>query len=210
MRKLAFLFVAILAVASPGTGNCGPVLNEVMADPARDWNGDGAYDFKNDEFVEIVNSGSAAVDLVGYYLGDEAGNFVYGFTGSLAPGAVAVVLGSASVAWESAHGESTTGLRLGNDGDTVTLWQVVGGTNVLVDSYTYTTVEAEDDRSSGRSPDGSATWALFDALNPYSGSTPPLGNGLAPTPGGLNLGDPPPTATEMTTWGRVKDLYAGP
>jgi len=210
MRRIALLIVVALAAASPGTGNCGPVLNEVMADPATDWNGDGVYDFKNDEWAEIYNPGPTAVDLANYYLGDEVGGFVYGFTGSLPAGGVMVVHGSASVAWESAHAQSTTGLRLGNDGDTITLWQVVGGSNVLVDSYAYTTNEADDDRSSGRSPDGSTTWALFDGLNPYTGSGLPAGNGQPPTPGALNAGGAPPTPVAESTWGRVKELYATP
>lgn len=209
MRKLAFVLVAILAAARPGVGNCGPLLNEVMADPATDWNGDGAYDFKNDEWAEIVNAGAAPLDLTGYFLGDEAGDFVFGFSGVLAAGGVLVVHGSDSVAWESAHGESTTGLRLGNDGDTITLWRLVDSTPVLIDSYSYNTYEAEDDRSTGRTPDGGANWSIYDSLNPYAGATPPAGNGLAPTPGAPNAGGGG-TPSVASSWGAIKELYVGP
>jgi hypothetical protein len=181
----------------------------VLADPARDWDGDGAYEYRRDEFVEIVNPGSTDLELDGYYLADEGGGFVYGFTGSLAPGAVLVIYGSQAITWETMNGVATTGLRLGNDGDTVQLLQVVDGTPLLVDAYTYNTYEADDDRSSGRMPDGEATWQMFDALNPYGGSATPSGNGLPPTPGAHNDGGGGPVPAEERSWGRIKALYAG-
>lgn len=208
MKTFALVALTVLGLANPGVGNCGPLLNEFMADPATDWDQDGTYSFKYDEWVEIVNPDGTAIDLNNYYLGDETGAFVYGFGGMLPPHAVFVVYGSESVSWEQTHGESTTGLRLGNDGDTITLWHMVGGNAELVDTYTYTTFEAEDDRSSGRMPDGAGTWKIFDSLNPYAGSNPPLGTGLAPTPGASNGGGGGgPTPVQASTWGRVKHLY---
>jgi hypothetical protein len=212
MRRVLFLVLPLLVLAArPAPGTCGPLLNEVMADPARDWDGDGAYSYRNDEWVEIVNPGPGSLALDGYFLADEAGGLVYGFTGTLAPGAVRIVYGGQATAWESANGETATGLRLGNDGDTVQLLQRVGASTVAVDSYTYNTYEAEDDRSSGRRPDGSGAWVLFDALNLYTGTTAPLGTGLSPTPGARNDGgevDPPPTPVEEKTWGQVKTIYS--
>jgi hypothetical protein len=96
---------------------------------------------------------------------------------------------------------------MSNDGDTVVLWQVAGGDTLLVDTHTFNTYEADDDRSTGRNPDGIGAWEIYDALNPYNGSTPPLGNGLAPTPGWPNSGDPPQTSLEDTSWGAVKTLF---
>jgi hypothetical protein len=213
MHRFLILLLPFLALAAqPTPATCGPLLNEVMADPATDWDGDGTYSYRNDEWVEIVNPGPDALDLGGYYLTDEAGGQVFGLSGMLNAGDVLLVTGAQSVAWESAHGETATGLRLGNDGDTVQLVQVVDGAPVIVDSYTYNTYEAEDDRSSGRNPDGTGPWVLFDARNPYSGSTVPLGTGLAPTPGLRNDGgsvDPPATPAEEATWGEVKALYSG-
>ncbi len=212
MRKSLFLVGLLLfSLARPGVGSCGPLLNEILAAPARDWDGDGSYNSKNDEWVEIVNPGSSALDLTGYYLGDQAGKCVYGFSGSLAAGAVQVVYGSQSVAWESAHGQSTVGLGLANSGDTVELLQMVGKDTLLVDAYTYNANEGGSDRSTGRVPDGGPDWQIFDALDVYHGTTPPLGNGLAPTPGALN--DPAvtqPTQVATDTWGRVKSLYGRP
>jgi hypothetical protein len=85
---------------------------------------------------------------------------------------------------------------------------MVGGVPVLVDAYTYLNHEAEDDRSSGRMPDGAATWQLFDALNPYSGTANPLGNGLPPTPGTPNAGGSPPVPACEANWGQIKALYS--
>jgi hypothetical protein len=207
MKKAFFTLALLLTVAPLSAGNCEVLLNEIMADPASDWNGDGSYTYRDDEWIEIVNSGPASVDLGDYYLGDEAGGLVYGFSGSLGPSEVRVVYGSDAVDWESAHGESSTGLRLGNDGDTATLWQVAGPDTMLVDAYTYNTQEAEDDRSTGRMPDGASNWEIFDALNPYPGSGPPAGNGLAPTPGQSNGAAPSPVSE--TTWGKIKASFRG-
>lgn len=205
-RALGLMCVGLLCMAAPGAANCQTLLNEAMADPARDWDGDGVYDFRDDEWVEIVNASSGPVDLTGLYLADETGAFVFGFTGSLNPGEVRLVFGSESVLWEQSHGESATGLRLGNDGDTVTLWQVSEGDTLLVDAYSYNTQEAEDDRSTGRNPDGGATWQIFDALNPYGGQGPPAGNGLPPTPGARNDGTGETPVAEAA-WGRIKQLF---
>lgn len=206
MRWMILFALALLTTAAhPGSGTCGALLNEVMADPASDWDGDGAYNYEDDEWVEIYNPGPEPLDLAGWFLGDQNGGFVYGFAGTVDPGDVRVVYGSEAEAWEAENGQSTTGLRLGNDGDTVTLWQVVGEDTLLIDSYTYETWEAEDDRASGRRPDGGADWEIFDALNPYGGDNPPPGNGLPPTPGSRNDESPVPAA--QGTWGRVKALY---
>jgi hypothetical protein len=42
-------------------------------------------------------------------------------------------------------------------------------------------------------------------LNPYTGATPPLGTGCAPTPGAPNDCGVVPTLRE--TWGRLKAQY---
>jgi hypothetical protein len=201
------LSIMLLALSTPGTGSCGPLLNEILADPASDWDGNGAVSYRDDEWVEIVNTGPGSCDLSGYLLADDLRHPVYGFSGTLGEGSVAVVYGSQATAWESAHGQTATGLRLGNDGDTVLLMQVAGADTVLVDAYTYNTYEAENDRSSGRYPDG-GVWEMFDGLNPYSGTTPPPGNGLNPTPGSSNTGAPPQVPADVVSWGRVKSLYA--
>jgi len=212
MRFEVATFLAIaLALAPLGAAPpCGAqiLVNEVLADPGRDWDANGAVDSRDDEWIEIVNAGASPVDLGDYRISDGGTTmFRYGFTGTLAPGAVQLVLGSASVAWETAQGVSTTGLSLNNAGDSVRLWSVTGTDTTLVDTYTYTGFEVLDDRSVGRVPDGGSEWRLFDGLNPYAGTTPPLGTGCNPTPGAANAC---PTAVESTAWTRVKQTYARP
>ncbi len=211
MLRGVLLCAALAAVAStlwPAEACLGQVrINEILADPASDWDGDATAHFKDDEWVEIVNVGTTTVVLDSFRLSDASNDFHYGFSGSLAPGAHAVVLGSASVAWESAEGVSTVGLSLNNSGDTVRLWQLSGNDTLLVDEYTYVSHEVVDDRSTARVPDGGATWMLFDGLNAYTGETPPLGTGCPPTPGGPNAC---PTSVEPRAWSTVKSWFRGP
>lgn len=179
-------------------------INEILADPARDWNGDAVFHFRDDEWVEIVNAGSTAVALDGLRLSDASNIFRFGFSGPLGPGQRLVVYGNQSVAWETAQGLPIAGLSLNNAGDTVRLWQLAGSDTLLADEYTYAAHEGLDDRSTARVPDGGDTWFVFDALNPYTGTTPPLGTNCPPTPGAANAC---PTAVETLLWGAVKRLY---
>ncbi len=201
--------VVPVPVEPANTGPSTPpvLLNEIMADPASDWDGDGAYNFRDDEWVEIVNVGSTTVALDGYRLAGADSVWRYAFTGDLGPGEVQVVYGSASYAWEQAEGEPLYGLRLGNSGGGITLWRLDEADTVLVDCYSYLDHEAEDDRSSGRAPDGGETWALFDALNPYDGTDLPAGSGCAPSPGETANCETP---VERDTWGGLKLRYARP
>jgi hypothetical protein len=209
-QRLRVLVAALLAWCVAAAGTAQPCLaqiriNEILADPGIDWNHDGTVSFKDDEWVEIVNAGTAPVALDDYRLSDGGTRVLrFGYTGILAPGAVRVVYGNDSVTWETANSLSTVGLSLNNTGDIVRLWHVVGADTLLVDSYTYVAFEVLDDRSTARVPDGGETWRLFDALNPYTGTTPPLGTGCNPTPGS---GNHCPTAIQPQTWGRVKHLY---
>jgi Lamin Tail Domain len=193
----------VAVAASPDT--IEPLmLNEILADPQRDWNGDGLLNSRDDEWVEIVNVGISAVTLDDYRLAGADTSWRYGFSGGLAPGGVLVVYGNQSYAWETANGAPRFGLRLTNTGGTIGLWRVASEDTVLVDSYTFLDHEADPDRSTGRLPDGGGLWRVFDALNPYIGTTLPLGTGCAPSPGALFLC---PTPARPTTWGDLKARY---
>ena len=181
------------------------VLNEILAGPARDWDGNGLFSSRDDEWVEILNIDAAPLDLPGWLITDGDQIPRYGLSGNLAPGRRRVIFGSDAYNWERANGQPAFGLSLSNSGDKVMLWKVTGADTVLMDSYAYSSHEAAADRSIGRVPDGSGTWVLFDGLDPYTGTLPPLGNGCAPTPGAPNAcGDTP---VGHQTWGRVKTLY---
>jgi hypothetical protein len=180
-------------------------INELMAGPARDWNGDGVYSSRDDEWVEIVNTGSGSVDLAAFFVMDGDSSPRCGLTGMLAPGARRVVTGKEAYDWERATGHPAFGLSLGNSGDRVTLWQVSGAETLYVDGVTYASAQAASDRSLGRFPDGGDGWVVWDQLNPYTGTTPPLGNGCAPTPALPNACDTTPV--RRATWGEVKAIY---
>jgi hypothetical protein len=195
------LFALLYPVAPAGAA---VVLNEILADPAQDWNGDGETHFRDDEWVEITNTGPGPVSLDGYRIAGADTTWRYEFSGTLEEGEVAIVFGSESYAWEGSNGHPQYGLRLANGGGSLGLWKLTPQDTVLVDEYTYLDHEAEDDRSSGRLPDGGGEWVLFDSLNPYSGTEPPLGTACAPSPGDQAIC---PTPILPGTWGRMKTRY---
>lgn len=207
---LASWFLALVALAhfpTRATPACAADLhlNELCAGPARDWNGDGTFSSRDDEWVEVVNASVLPLDLSSFFVTDGDSVPRFGFSGTLAPGTHRVVYGSESVEWERATGHPVFGFSLGNSGDAVLLWQVSGADTMLVDAYTYRSHEAAADRASGRQPDATGTWALHDGLNPYSGTASPPGTGCMPTPGAANTCSSTPTRD--TSWGAIKSRY---
>src|SRR5438876_4392845 len=121
------LALGVLSLAAPPASAQSLLkLNEFVAGPARDWDGSGAISTRDDEWIEIVNTGGSPVDLTGYLLtdGDKLPRFAY--AGSLAGNGVRVVYGKESVDWERASGNPVFGLSLANTGDSVMLWHVTG------------------------------------------------------------------------------------
>lgn len=208
LLRPAFAFVltlfATFCEAPPVARAQGVRLNEILAGPARDWDGSGAFSSRDDEWIEVANAGPAAADLAGFFLTDGDSIPRFAFTGTLAPGAVLLVTGKMSWDWEKATGHPAFGLSLGNSGDAVMLWQVAGPDTVLVDSYTFKSHEAATDRASGRAID-TGDWQLFDSLNPYAGSLLPQGTLCAPTPGAPNVCTSTPA--QAPSWGRVKSFF---
>jgi hypothetical protein len=179
-------------------------LSEFLAGPARDWDGDGVFDARADEWVEVVNAGALPADLGMYRLADADSTIRFAFAGTLLPGEYQMVTGKQAVDWQRAQGRPVSGLSLNNAGDTVRLFRVTGTDTIQVDGKAYNSIEGGSDRSVGRwSPAGDA-WTLFDGLNPYTGSGEPRGSGCPPTPGFANQC---PTDVKLTTWGWIKNLY---
>lgn len=188
----------------------GIIINEVLADPATDWNGDGTIDAKNDEWIEVRNIDTVPIDLSDYWLRDSSGDVPdLQLSGVVDPGEHQVFTGSDAVAWQAANGLSTTGFALNNTGDLVQLLRTIPGTDPrqyeLMFAVSITDHAAEDDRSCGFDTDH-IEWLLFDAIFPYPGVQLPVGTGCAPSPGADNLcGDL--VASETTTFGTVKATY---
>lgn len=181
-------------------------LSEFLAAPARDWNGDGATDARADEWVELVNAGGVPVDLGEYRIADGDSTIRIALSGTLLPGAYTLATGQDALDWQRSVGRSATGLSLNNAGDTVRLFRLAGADTIEVDAKAYNSIEGGSDRSAGRlDPLVDASWALFDALNPYTGSGVPQGSKCPPTPGFTNGCT---TDTKVgTTWGRIKTMY---
>lgn len=209
MKYVAFFLFCVLSLAALVSTSAAQIrLNEMLGDPVTDWNGDGTVDAKLDEWVEIMNIGTTAVDLSRFRISDASAGtaFRFALSGTLGPGEVKVYYGSDVVAWQAANGVAQFGLSLNNSGDTVFLYEVETADPVVADSRTYVTAEVADDRSTGRMPNGSGDWVIFDGLNPYKGAQPPTPSGCAPSPGTKTQC---PTPTQASTWGKVKALYRG-
>jgi hypothetical protein len=197
---LHFLLLGFLLLASLVASMLVPTgalaslrLNEVLPAPGSDWTGDLVTDSKQDEWIEITNSGPESVELAAYLLlNGEARARVYGFSGMLAPGEHSAIFGADAVEWEAANGEASIGLSLNNSGDTVWLVRVAGPDTVVVDSLTFTSSAVGYDVSLGRFPDGSGAWTLFDHFAPMGGS------GGDPTPDASNSSDPAPHVVTIT------------
>jgi hypothetical protein len=200
----ALFLLAALAAFTPAAATDALRLNEILAGPARDWDGSGVFSSRDDEWVEVVNTGEAALDLSGYLLTDADSIPRYALAGMLPAGGTHVVTGKASYDWEHLVGKPAVGLSLGNSGDSVLLWKIQGADTVLVDGYTYRSHEAAADRAVGRALD-TGDWQLYDALNPYTGTLLPQGNHCAPTPAQDNHCTSTPV--RASTWGRVKTLF---
>ncbi len=186
------------------------IINEVLADPASDWNGDGVVDAKTDEWIEVMNVTGAPIDLGDWILRDIASEIPdLQLSGVLDPGEHAVFYGSDAVAWQAAQGLTTSGFSLNNTGDVIQLLRGFQGLDgppaelmfvVHIEDH-----EAEDDRSSGFDTN-QGDWILFDALNPYAGTKNPMGTGCSPSPWAPNACDDQVPA-EAASFGQVKALY---
>jgi hypothetical protein len=123
--------------SSPAVAAGGLVINEILADPPGgdrgDANADGVRDASDDEFVEIVNTGTTPVCLAGWTLGDasNAERHVFPLGPALWPGKALVIFGGgvptgrfggAEVQWAAFEGR----LGLSNAGDVLTLRDAAG------------------------------------------------------------------------------------
>ena len=202
MRLAVVLALLLTVTVLAGSARAQIVLNELMPDPASDWSptdGNEEYGSLEDEWVEIFNAGSEAIDITGWRLRDAVSDssWRFGFEGVLEPCEFFVVYGNEAYQWEDENGYAKNGLSMNNAGDTITL--VSADLATVVDLVTYTSQNIGDDRSWGRVPDGSPNWECNDGLNPAN----PPGSGLPPTPGEPNVGAP----VETVAWGQIKALF---
>ncbi len=131
------------------------VINEVAGDPGEDINGDGSIN-SGDEFVELFNTGTSAIDLSNYTLADNAGVFFTFPSGaSLAPGEFVVVLGATGTTPpDCTAGQSVRNgfIGINNTGGDVVV--VSSGAGSIVASMEYGDFGSSFDQSVALNPDG--------------------------------------------------------
>ena len=127
-----------------------------------DSNRDGVRNSDDDEFVELFNSSTAAVDISGIIISDSTSNrFTFPANTLLAAGRAIVVFGGGTPpvndpAFGGALIFTTSSLGLGDGGDTITVKLPMAGSDVAIDSLAYGTgnpAPAPGAQSLTRSPD---------------------------------------------------------
>ena len=135
-------------------------INEFLADPDSDVNGDGTLNTSEDEFLEVYNFGNTDVDISGYTISDAVRvrhTFPAGTV--LEPGQGVVVYGSI-VPVNPCQQSATDGeLGLNNSGDNITLSSANGD---LVDEVNY--AGSTNDVSLAREVDGTGNFVAHTSI----------------------------------------------
>jgi hypothetical protein len=150
---------------SPGTGRL--VVNEIMADNDAAFADPDEPDAFEDWF-EIYNPGSEAVDMTGMYITDNPNNPTKWKVGD------GVVIPSGGYLVFMADSEPSQGPRhaswaLSADGESVSLYDKDGRT--LIDSVTFG--PQATDVSYGRVPDGTGAWQMLAGATPGAANSGP-------------------------------------
>lgn len=150
----------VVTGTSPAAGSEALRINEFMADndsTVADPDEAGAYE----DWIEIYNPGTAAVDIGGLYLTDDLTKP----TKWQVPQGVTIPAGGYLVFWaddETSQGSLHAAFKLSADGEAVGLVQSDGTT--VIDSVTFGAQTT--DVSYGRYPDGTDTWAILGPATP--------------------------------------------
>jgi hypothetical protein len=173
-------------------------MNEVLADPPADLPGDtnrdGERDASDDEFIEIVNCGTIAVDMAGWRLSDAVSlRHEFPDTGIVVlPGEFVTVFGGGTPTGfgGKVFTASSGALGLTNSGDIVSLFDGAGS---LVDVLSYGG-EGGGDEAMIRFPDCSDTWAVPSDVGLEEAFSPHSPNDAS-------------SSSVPATWGNIKALF---
>ncbi|MFC2137160.1 lamin tail domain-containing protein [Bacteroidota bacterium] len=157
MKKL-FQFFLILLIS--GTLKAQLVINEFMASNSSIIQDDyGEYD----DWIEIYNTGDAAISLDGYFITD---NFNDPVKYKL-PEEITIEAGSYLLIFtdnNNSQGDLHTNFKLSKEGEEIAIVKVIGLDTSFIDSLTYG--EQISDVSYGRFPDGNTNFELFFTPTP--------------------------------------------
>jgi len=166
------------------------ILNEFLADPAADdentteiegdANGDGVRDGSQDEFIELINSGSESMDLSGYEIHDRTGLRHTFASGSLLPAGMPYVVfgGGLPVNIDNSLVDtaSTGYIGLNNGGDLIVV-KDNSGTEIIIFEYGGPTpYDGGADQSLTRDPDITGDFVLHSSTVGGLAFTPGLKN----------------------------------
>jgi uncharacterized protein (TIGR03437 family) len=160
----------VSGTSSPSNGTGLLLINEIMADNDRafqDPNEAGAYE----DWFEVFNPGTTAVDMSGMYITDNLSNP----TKWKVPNGVTIPAGGHLVFiadGETAQGNLHTSWSLSADGESIGIYDTNGTT--LIDSVTFATQQT--DVAYGRTMDGAASWSIFQPSTPGAANALPYAN----------------------------------
>ncbi len=172
MKKM-LLATALILFFVPGFGQ-DLFINEFLASNdacCADENGE------FDDFIEIYNGGTEAVDIGGMYITDDLAAPTEYQIPDTAPDSTTIESGGFLLLWadkESEQGILHVEIKLGGGGEQIGLFASDGVTPI--DTLTFG--EQTTDVSKGRNPDGGETWEFFTSPTPGA------------TNGGASVSDP--------------------
>ncbi|SOD98547.1 lamin tail domain-containing protein [Spirosoma fluviale] len=143
----------------------GLYINEFMASNTRKPDEFGEFD----DWIEIYNATAQPINIGGLYITDALNNLTQWQIPMTNPALTTVPAKGYLLLW--ADGQPTQGplhvnLKLSKGGEAIGLSQLLSSTATLLDSYTFGA--QQDDVSTGRFPDGSATFRTFVVPTPGS------------------------------------------
>ena len=195
----------VLSVSDNGSGPA-LVINEFFARGDADANGDTVNIRQEDEFVEIVNTGTSAMDLSGHTLSDSFGlSHIFPDGTIIGAGCAVVIFGGGHVmeghttafgnTWVQKANVSSFGLSLSDGGDSIILKTPAGE---VIRSVVYGAEANVVGNSLTRSPDGSST-AFVESSTvgaPFTPGTTVAGAPFCPLGGALTASLAISTVTE--------------
>ncbi len=182
-RKYSLSALVLALCALPASGQL--VINEALFDPdsTADPNGDGVPSTQDDEFLEIVNTGSSALDVGDYTITDLSGNVFTFPVGTMiaSQGAVLIFGGGAPTSVINGANTYIDLPSLNNGGDTIIL---ADSTGAEIDRVEWTSNGVASNQSYNRSPE---LFGDFTAHTFIAGSVGTESPGTASDGGAFNF-----------------------